>query len=99
MNREDKINEGQVLLDDTNKYRPLEKPVVETTAKKVNQLIKSLLQGNHIGEMMGKWPSLSPNPPQIPVYYTLSKIHKPTPVGRPITSGCDGPTERLSVIC
>ena len=68
MKREDKINEGQVLLDDTNKYRPLEKPVVETTAKKVNQLIKSLLQGNYIGEMMGKWPSLSPNPPQIPVF-------------------------------
>ena len=26
----------------------------------------------------------------------LTKIHKPTPVGRPIISGCDGPTERLS---
>ena len=43
MSREDKINEGQVLLDDINNYRPLEKPMVETTAKKVNQLIKSLL--------------------------------------------------------
>ena len=32
----------------------------------------------------------------IPVFYTLRKIHKPTPVGRPIISGCDGPTERLS---
>ena len=28
--------------------------------------------------------------------YTLTKIHKPTPVGRPITSGCDGPTEGIS---
>ena len=27
---------------------------------------------------------------------TLTKIHKPTPVGRPIVSGCDGPTEKLS---
>ena len=26
----------------------------------------------------------------------LTKIHKPTPAGRPIISGCDGPTERLS---
>jgi len=68
MSREDKINEGQVLLDDTNKYRPLEKPVVETTAKKVNQLIKSFLQGNHISEMTGKWPFLMPNPPRIPVF-------------------------------
>ena len=28
--------------------------------------------------------------------YTLTKIQKPTPVGRPIVSGCDGPTEKLS---
>ena len=26
----------------------------------------------------------------------LKKIHKPTPVGGPIISGCDGPTERIS---
>ena len=28
--------------------------------------------------------------------FTLSKIHKPAPVGRPIISGCSGPTERIS---
>ena len=38
----------------------------------------------------------TPDPPQIPVFYTLTKIHKPTPVGRPIISGCSGPTERIS---
>lgn len=42
------------------------------------------------------WFCQTPNPPRIPVFYTLTKIHKPTPVGRPIISGCDGPTERLS---
>ena len=47
--------------------------------------------------MTAKWLSLNPNPPQIPVFYTLTtKIRKPTPVGRPIISGCDGPTERIS---
>ena len=30
------------------------------------------------------------------MFYTLIKIHKPTPIGRPIISGCDGPTERIS---
>ena len=70
--------------------------MVETTAKKVNQLIKSLLQGNHSAEMTAKWLSLMLNPPRIPVFYTLTKIHKSTPVGRPIISGCDGPTELLS---
>ena len=33
MNREDKIQEGQVLLNDINNYRPLETPMVDTTAK------------------------------------------------------------------
>ena len=46
--------------------------------------------------MTAKWLSLAPNPPRIPIFYTLTKIHKPTPVGRPIISGCDGPTERMS---
>ena len=31
----------------------------------------------------------------LPEFYTLTKIHKPTLVGRPIISGC-GPTKRLS---
>ena len=44
--------------------------------------------------MTKKWLCLTPNPPH--VFYTLTKIHKPTPVGRPIISGCGGPTERLS---
>ncbi|XP_068708141.1 uncharacterized protein [Montipora foliosa] len=46
--------------------------------------------------MTKKWLSLTPNPPRIPVFYTLTKIHKPNPVGRPIISGCEGPTERIS---
>ena len=96
MNREHKIHEGQVLLNDINNYRPLEEPMVGTTAKKVQRVIKSLLQESHIDDMTAKWVSLTPSPPRIPVFYTLTKIHKPTPVGRPIISGCDGPTERIS---
>ena len=46
--------------------------------------------------MTVKWFNLTPNPPRIPVFYTLTKIHKRTLVGRPIISGCDAPTERLS---
>ena len=70
--------------------------MVVTTVKKVHRLIQSQLQEGHIDNMTGKWLSLTPNPVQIPVFYTLTKIHKPTPVGRPIISGCDGPTERIS---
>ena len=32
MNRADKLNEGQVELDDIHNYRPLDKPMVDTTA-------------------------------------------------------------------
>ena len=46
--------------------------------------------------MTVKWFNLTPNPPRIPVFYTLTKIHKPTLFGSPIISGCGGPTERLS---
>ena len=96
MSRQDTLNEGQVLLDDLNNYRPLEKPMVETTTKKAQQLIKSLLSEGHIDKMTAKWLSLTPDPPRIPVFYRLTKIHKLTLVGRPILSGCSGPTEKIS---
>ena len=55
MNREDKIKEGQVQLNDRNKYRPLDKAMIEFTAKNANALIKSLLQEGHTDEMTAKW--------------------------------------------
>ena len=84
MNREDKIKEGQVQLNDRNNYRPLDKPMVETIAKKADALVKSMLQEGHIDQMTAKLLSLTPNPPRIPVFNTLTKIHKLNPVGRPI---------------
>ena len=38
--------------------------------------------------------SETPNPPKIPEFYTLTKIHKPTKTVRPIIFGWDGPIER-----
>ena len=96
MNRENKINEGQIQLDDRNNYQPLDKPMVRDTFQRVKHLINSLRQAGCIDEMTAKWFNQTPDPPRIPVFYTLTKIHKPTLVGRPIISGCDGPTERLS---
>ena len=96
MNKTDKLNEGQVQLDDIHNYRPLDKPIVGSTAKKVHRLIQSLFQEGHIDDMTAKWLSLTSDPPRKPVFYTLTKIHKPTLVGRPIIEGCDGPTERIS---
>ena len=43
MSKESKINEGLALLNEKNDYQPLTQPMVETTTRKVTQLIKSLL--------------------------------------------------------
>jgi len=96
MNKKDKIEEGQVQLDDKNKYLPLETSMVRETFNKVQDLINELLRHNYIDNMTKKWLCQTPDLPRIPVFYTLTKIHKPTPVGRPTISGCDGPTERIS---
>ena len=69
----------------------LNQSMVKNTTRKVKQLLKSLLQEGHIDDMIAKWLSLAPNPLRFPIFYTLTKIHKPIPVGRPIISGCDGP--------
>ena len=96
MSREQKIKEGQILLNDLDNYRPLEKQMADETAEKIKQLTTSMLTEGHIDEMTVKWLSQTPHPPRIPEFYTLTKIHKPTLVGRPIISGCDGPTKRIS---
>ena len=72
--------------------------MVVETSKRVKKLIDKLYKEKHIDEMTRRWLSLTPNPPRVPQFYTLTEIHKPTPVGRPIISGCEGPTERISSI-
>ena len=96
MSREQKIKEGQILLNDLDNCRPLEKQTADETAEKIKQLTTSMLTEGHIDEMTVKWLSQTPHPPRIPEFYTLTKIHKPTLVCRPIISGCDDPTERIS---
>ena len=96
MNKIDKIKEGMTLIEVKEHYRPLEKPMVEETARKVRNIITELYQKKHIDEMKLKWLSHTPNPPRIPVFYTLTKTHKVNLSSRPIISGCDSPTERIS---
>ena len=81
MNGENKINDGQKQLDDRNNCQPLEEPMVRDTSQRVKHLINALHQAGCIDEMTVKWFNLTPNPPRSPVFYTLTKIHKPTLVG------------------
>ena len=70
--------------------------MVEETSKKVRKIITELYQKKQIDEMTFKWLSQTLNPPRIPVFYTLTKTHKVNLSSRPIISGCDSPTERIS---
>ena len=93
MNKEDKTREGQVLLEKKREnYESPPLPMVIETSQRVKELIKALYHGNYIDKMTDKWLSLTPDLPRIPVFYTLAKIHKPNPVGRPIIYS---PTERI----
>ena len=84
------------LSNEKENYKPLSSPMALETSQKAKEIINALYHGDHIDDMTKKWLSLTRNPPRIPVFYTLTKIHKPNPVGRPIISGCEGPTERIS---
>ena len=75
MSREQKIKEGQILLNDLYNCRPLEKQMADETAEKIKQLTTSMLTEGHIDEMTVKWLSQTLNPPRIPEFYTLTKIH------------------------
>ena len=91
-------NGGQIQLDNMHEHgkllRPLAVPMAEDTSRKVQQLITVLYNEHHISEMTEKWLCQTPVPPRIPVFYILTKIHKPTWE----TSGVSGPTEKLSAL-
>ena len=70
--------------------------MVVETATKVQKVVEEMYKNNFIDEITKKWLLQTQNPPRIPEFYTLTKIHKPKPVGRPIISGCGGPTEKIS---
>jgi hypothetical protein len=81
MDKNDKIQEGQVLINDLHSYKPLDKPMVKETHTTVSHLISELHHDNYIDDITRKWLSQTPNPPRIPEFHTLTKIHKPTLVG------------------
>ncbi|XP_067045490.1 uncharacterized protein [Acropora muricata] len=96
MDTQRKITEGSDQVYDTNYYTPLKEPIVASTANKVKLIVNKLYVNKHIDEMTFKWLNNIQNPPRIPEFYTLTKIHKPNLADRPIVSGNGGPTERIS---
>ena len=96
MDTQRKITEDNDQVYDTNYYTPLQEPIVESMANKVKLIVNKLYVNKHIDETTFKWLNNSQNPPRIPEFYTLTKIHKPNLASGPIVSGNGGPTERIS---
>ena len=90
MDTKQKIQEGLEQVSNENFYKPLETPIVSSTMAKLGNIVETLFDNGHIDNMTYK------KPLRIPEFYTLTKIHKNTPVSRPIVSGSSGPTEHTS---
>ena len=61
----------------TNYYTHLQEPIIASTDNKVKLMVNKLYANKHIDETTSKWLNNSQNPPRIPEFYTLTKIHKP----------------------
>ena len=66
--------------------------MVDETSKKVRKIITELYQKKHIDEMTFKHRTLH----AFQFFTLLQKTHKVNMSSRPIISGCDSPTERIS---
>ena len=75
MNKNDKIQEGHVQINDLNNYKPLDKPIVKETHTKVSRLISELGRKCYIDDITKKWLSQTPYAPRIPEFYTLKSTN------------------------
>ena len=60
-----------VQLDNREHYKP-KTPIVKNTQDKVHEIIDQMHRGKHIDDMTKNWLQ-TPNPPRIPIFYTLTK--------------------------
>ena len=82
VNETEKIAEAKVQLDNRVHHKPLRAPIVNNTQARVNRIIDQMYRVKHIDDITKKWLSQTPNPPRILILYTLTKIHKPLPIGK-----------------
>lgn len=99
-NTEDYIEEAMKQLSNTKHYVPLQSDPTPKIAKESNEITDQLLADGHISEQTHRWAKLNVSQTKCHRFYTLPKIHKTlnNPPGRPIVSGINGPTEKLSKI-
>ena len=90
------LNEAHIQLSDTQYYTRVDKDHTPDTALEIDRFLCSLKYKYKIDDEL--YDFLSPvSPSRTPIFYLLPKIHKPNIPGRPIISGCDSRTSRLSI--
>ena len=85
-------------LNDNKYYEKIQAQpdmIITAQTNTITNYVKDLFKFGDIDYKTLKY-LLPPSPPRIPIFYLLPKIHKPNNPGRPIISGCDSPTDRLS---
>ena len=100
LNVKDYVEWGLQHLHNTRYYQPLTTDPTTNIAKRSNQLADALHKDGLIDDNTWKWALVELEKVKCHELYFLPKIHKSTtrPPGRPIVSGIQGPTEKLSKI-
>ena len=91
----DYINKAVEHLEQGTFYRRTNKDHTEECRREIQSALDFYLSKGYIDSRIHSFVSPA-NPSRTSLFYHLPKIHKPGIPPRPIISGCDSPTDRLS---
>ena len=94
MNRTDYITEATRQLSDNKFYTKIPMDLTGLHIDKMTQTLSTMLRNDEIAQSV--YCSLVPKDCKTPAFYFLPKIHKQNIMGRPIISGNNSPTEKIS---
>ncbi len=95
LDKQDYVEKGFKHLSDRETYKELGQDTTMEVAAKVTSTVRAMYQDGWIDKNTAEY-LLPPNPVRTQEMYFLTKIHKNPHSERPIVSGCNGPTERVS---
>ena len=95
MDKEAYLQEAMRQLNDSEIYQPLVKDSTRDMIKKVNERIQETHRKGNIDDKTRDY-LLDSGDERAGKFYLLPKIHKKGCPGRPVISGCNTPTEKIS---
>ena len=92
------ISEAKRQLSNNLHYKKLTTDPTTQIARASNTIVRDLHLNGHIDKTTLNWALTNINKVRRHQFYMLPKVHKTLdhPPGRPIVSGINGPTEKLS---